>query len=257
LNCRTSLLDPSRERRHNAAELLDNLVPRELWRELVPILVRDEAAPSVASVPGSRVEILRSLALGSDPWLSACSIHVAAELDEVPGEIEAARQGRTKHPWVREAADRAKNRAKGREDGSMSAMSVVEKVVALQDVEVFRGTPPEQLALIASVASEETFAAGVELCRQGDPPGDMYVLLGGRVDVEKDGASLGQLGKGDALGTWALFEDEPWQVTASAVEASPVLRIDRAGFEDALSENPEIARGLIRQLIRRLRELAG
>ena len=101
------------------------------------------------------------------------------------------------------------------------------------------------------------FEAGTVLFRQDDPPGDMFVLLAGRVKVEQDGQSLGELGRGDSLGTWALFEDEPWQATATALEAVSVLRIDRVGFEDALHENPEIARSLIRQLVRRIRTLAG
>jgi len=84
----------------------------------------------------------------------------------------------------------------------------------------------------------------------------MFVLLGGKVRAERNGAEFGELGQGDALGTWGLFEDEPWKVSAIAVEDTPVLRIDRTGFEDALQENPEIARSLIQQLIRRLRELA-
>ena len=138
----------------------------------------------------------------------------------------------------------------------MNPMTVVEKVVALQSVEVFRETPPEQLALVAAVARQESFPADSVLCKQSDPPGDLYVLLGGRVALERDGSALGELRKGDSLGTWALFEDEPWQVTARTVEETPTLCIDRAGFEEALEDHPEIARSLIQQLIRRLRSLA-
>ena len=110
---------------------------------------------------------------------------------------------------------------------------------------------------MATVATEVPFPAGSEICKQDDPPGDMFVVLEGQLTLERDGEALGQLGPGDALGTWALFEDEPWQVTARAAEETRTLRIDRWGFEEALDEHPEIARSLIQQLIRRMRKLAG
>lgn len=139
----------------------------------------------------------------------------------------------------------------------MGALTVVEKVVALQGVEVFKDTPPEQLAVVASIAEEVQLPVGTELSRQDDPPGDMWVLLDGSVSITRDGKKLGELGSGEALGTWALFEDEPQQVTATVSAEARALKIDRWGFDEAIDEHPEISRSLIRQLIRRMRKLAG
>ena len=136
-------------------------------------------------------------------------------------------------------------------------LTVVEKVVALQGVEVFKDQPPAQLALVAAIAEEVQLPAGTELSHQDDPPGDMWVVLEGSVSIARNGNKLGELGTGEALGTWALFEDEPQQVTATASEETRALKIDRWGFDEAIDEHPEIARSLIRQLIQRLRKLAG
>ena len=45
-------------------------------------------------------------------------------------------------------------------EATLKAMTVVEKVVALRSVELFREIPPAQLALIAAVAREESYPSG-------------------------------------------------------------------------------------------------
>ncbi len=233
VNCRRSLVDKNLELRANAAELLDNLVPRKLWRELLPVLYREEFAQETdrpAGGPQASNEVLEQLAVGENKWLAmvaACLRH-----------------------------DRGAGTEPARGD-EMGALTVVEKVVALQGVEVFKDTPPEQLALVAAIAEEVQLPAGTELSHQDDPPGDMWVVLEGSVSIVRNGKKLGELGSGEALGTWALFEDEPQQVTATASEETRALKIDRWGFDEAIDEHPEIARSLIRQLIQRLRKLAG
>lgn len=258
LNCRRSLLEPNLELKANAAELLDNLVPRSLWRELLPLLYREEFGTSGegrSRPPADPGAVVVELAEGGDPWLRACALNLAGELGLAQARGAAERAAADGEAHVREAAGRALARIEGRDSG-VNAMTVVEKVVALRTIEIFREIPPSQLALIASVAREETFPPDHVLARQNDPPGDLYVLLGGRVALERDGAPLGELGRGDALGAWALFDDEPLQITARTREETPALRIDRGGFEELVDEHPEIARALIQHLIRRLRKLA-
>jgi CRP-like cAMP-binding protein len=60
----------------------------------------------------------------------------------------------------------------------------------------------------------------------------------------------------DPFGTWALFDDEPRVLTATATENTRLLRIDRNEFNDLLSDDVRIAKGIIRTVTRKLRELA-
>ncbi len=233
VNCRRSLVDKNLELRANAAELLDNLVPRKLWRELLPVLYREEFGDDRSKPAGGPAEsrkTVKRLMEGEDPWLA----EVAAHLN-----------------------DERENGARTSGGNEMGVLTVVEKVVALQGVEVFKDTPPEQLAVVAAIAEEVQLPTGTEIARQDDPPGDMWVLLDGSVTVTRDGNKLGELGKGEALGTWALFEDEPQQITATVSAETHALKIDRWAFDEAIDEHPEISRSLIRQLIRRMRKLAG
>ncbi|NIM62086.1 MAG: cyclic nucleotide-binding domain-containing protein, partial [Acidobacteria bacterium] len=72
---------------------------------------------------------------------------------------------------------------------------------------------------------------------QDDPPGDMWVLLDGAVSIVRDGKKLGEIGAGEALGTWALFEDDPQQVTATVSTETRALKIDRWAFDEAIDEH--------------------
>ncbi len=46
-------------------------------------------------------------------------------------------------------------------------------------------------------------------------------------------------------------------MTATATEDTKLLRIDRSEFNDLLSDDVRIAKGIIRTVTRKLRELAG
>jgi CRP-like cAMP-binding protein len=59
----------------------------------------------------------------------------------------------------------------------------------------------------------------------------------------------------DPFGTWALFDDTPRVATATAVEDTKVLCIDRVDFLDLLSDHVQITEGVFKALVGRLRGL--
>lgn len=112
---------------------------------------------------------------------------------------------------------------------------VFDKIMALKQVDLFSGAPTEELSLIAALARIVDFPEGAELCREGDPAGDLFIVLAGEAAILQGGEAMGRLTTGESLGTWGLFEDEARQVTVKAVEAMQILRIDRWGFDQLLS----------------------
>jgi CRP-like cAMP-binding protein len=85
----------------------------------------------------------------------------------------------------------------------------------------------------------------------------MYLVLEGRVRLHRDSLEVTVAGPGDAFGTWALFDDEPRVVTATALEETRLLRIDKEDFIDLLAENVQITQGVLKALARRLHSLIG
>ena len=137
----------------------------------------------------------------------------------------------------------------------MPERNLVEKVIALEGVELLKNLTPDQLARIATIAKEVHFPPGKVVLDPGKPLDSLYVILEGAVELGKDGGALATAGQGDVLGAWALFDTEPMPVTAKTTEDTKLLRIGRDDFYDLLSDNMEITASIFTILVRRFRQV--
>lgn len=133
--------------------------------------------------------------------------------------------------------------------------SVIEKVIFLQDIDVFKDVKVEDLAHVAVIAEEVSFLSGDSLYEMNDSPDALYLVISGRVRLHRDGQEIAVVGSREAVGTWSLFDDEPRVATATAVENTDTLRIARADFYDLLSDHVRIAEAVLKSLARRLKSL--
>ncbi len=134
-------------------------------------------------------------------------------------------------------------------------LTVVEKVLFLQDVEIFNDTPTEDLAHIAAITEEVTIAESTVIYREGDISDSMYLVVEGKVKLEQGKRTVMVARTTDVFGKWALFDDEPRVVTATTLESCRLLRIDREDFYDLLADHTRITRALLKNLSKRLRSL--
>lgn len=132
-------------------------------------------------------------------------------------------------------------------------LTVVEKVVLLQNVDVFSEVPSEQLTYLASIAEEIDCLAGDIIFRENEPADALYLVLDGKIGLERDGKEIKQAGSQSAFGTWALFDDETRVVTATVKENSRLLKIDREEFVDLLADNVQVTQGVLKMLVKRVR----
>jgi CRP-like cAMP-binding protein len=137
----------------------------------------------------------------------------------------------------------------------MRELNIVEKVIALEAVDLLKNLTPDQLSRIATIAKEVTYPPGATILEPAKSGDALYVILDGAVEIAtRDGASTSAR-QNDVLGAWALFDPEPLHVTAKAVEDSRLLRIGREDFYDLLSDNMEITASIFSMLVRRFRQL--
>jgi len=136
----------------------------------------------------------------------------------------------------------------------MPERNLVEKVIALEGVELLKNLNPDQLARIATIAKEVHFPPDKTILEPGKPLDSLYVILEGAVVIGKDGP-LTTARQGDVLGAWALFDTSPMPVTAKTVEDTELLRIGRDDFYDLLSDNMEITAAIFAILVKRFRQL--
>jgi CRP-like cAMP-binding protein len=138
---------------------------------------------------------------------------------------------------------------------SMAERNLVEKVIALEGVELLKNLNPDQLARIASIAKEAHYPPGKVIMEPGKPPDALYIVLDGEVAIEQQNSPLTVARSNDVLGAWALFDPEPLPLTARTVDDAALLRIGRDDFYDLLSDNMEITAAIFTTMVRRFRQL--
>ncbi len=137
----------------------------------------------------------------------------------------------------------------------MSELSIVEKVIALEAVDLFKDLRSNQLARIASIATETAFSPGAVILDQTKSLDALYVILDGTVEIATPEGASTNASQNDVLGAWALFDAEPLNATARALDDVKLLRIGRDDFYDLLSDNMEITASVFSTLVKRFRRL--
>lgn len=137
----------------------------------------------------------------------------------------------------------------------MSELNIIEKVIALEGVELLKNLTPDQLSRVATIACEVDLPPGHTVLEPGKPLEALFVVLDGAVEIGQNGRPLTVARQNDVLGAWALFDPDPMPVTANTLEATKLLRIGRDDFYDLLSDNMEITASIFSMLVKRFRQL--
>ncbi len=132
-------------------------------------------------------------------------------------------------------------------------MLTVERVARLRRVELFSSTPDKVLAGVAAVVDEVTFETGQVIMEAGAVEDWLFVLLDGEVTVTRPDRTL-TIGAGSVVGELAVLDPQPRTATVTAASPVQAFRLRKPAFDDAVRERPEIASGVITELVRRLRQ---
>lgn len=134
-------------------------------------------------------------------------------------------------------------------------LTTVEKVIFLQDIDIFKYTSSENLAHIAAITDEIEFQPEHVIFKEGEFPDAMYMVIEGKVKLTREDQEVMIAQQKDIFGTWALFDDEPRVVTAATLELTRLLQIDKEDFIDLLADNVEITQSILKVMAKRLRKL--
>jgi CRP-like cAMP-binding protein len=136
-----------------------------------------------------------------------------------------------------------------------TALTPVEKVLCLQNVDVFKHATTEMLAYIGSIAREVHLSKGAVIFSEEDVSDAMYVVVTGRVRLEKDGQEVLVAENNQAFGTWALFDNQTRLMMARALEEVHLLKITSSDFYELLSDHDEITPAIFRAVVERVNTL--
>lgn len=137
----------------------------------------------------------------------------------------------------------------------MAELNIIEKVIALEAVELLKNLTADQLARIATIAKEVRYPSGKVVLQPDKSLDALFVILDGSVEISQTDSPLTVAKQNDVLGAWALFDPDPMPITARTAEDTRLLRIGRDEFFDLLSDNMEITASIFTTLVRRFRQI--
>jgi CRP-like cAMP-binding protein len=132
---------------------------------------------------------------------------------------------------------------------------LLEKVLLLKSLSIFNETPETILSELAPLMKEEQLEADSIIFEENDPGDCMYIILSGKISIRKGGQELAVLKENEVFGELSLLDNEPRSAAAIAKTDCMLYKIDHEPFYELLDTRPEIARGFIKILCNRLRQL--
>jgi CRP-like cAMP-binding protein len=129
------------------------------------------------------------------------------------------------------------------------------KADLIASVSLFEGLTRAELAEVAKIMDEVDVPAGHVLMTQGDTGRQMFVVMRGRVAVERNGQRINELGPGGAAGEMALISEAPRNATVTTMEPTHLLVADHRGFHSLMDVSPTIRMRIFEGLANKIRSL--
>jgi serine/threonine protein phosphatase PrpC len=115
------------------------------------------------------------------------------------------------------------------------------KLEVLKGMQMFRYMSYKELVRVSNAASMVELAQDQVIFSQGQPGDAMYVVLSGSVRLAKDETVVAELGRGHHFGEMALVDRSVRSLTATAIEGTRLVVIQRKDFYDIIKREPAIA----------------
>lgn len=262
----------SREKRANALEILDNIIPRNVYKCLHTLLddtsidkkieifevYFDKKAKKTPIIP----HILEKGESSFGDWtITQAIIKWQANKAEV-----ALVEPYLTHPkkLFREAVSAIilKNKtlfeksialAEMNHSHETTSISELERVIVLKNTQLFAQTPENVLTSIVPIMREISIEEGKTIFKKGEIGHCMYVIYAGEISIYDHETLLATFTKGDVFGELALLDAEPRSASAVAENNVLLFRIDQEDFYDLMEERNELLRSVLRILCQRIR----
>ena len=129
------------------------------------------------------------------------------------------------------------------------------KLELLRRVPLFTQCPHEPLEMISRLTDEVDVPDGYTLMRQGDLAREFFLIVDGKVRIERDGKTIKTLGPGDYLGEVSLLSESPRTATAVTEGPASLLVITHQRFNSLLDSSSTVRAAIFEGVAVYLRQL--
>jgi CRP/FNR family cyclic AMP-dependent transcriptional regulator len=117
----------------------------------------------------------------------------------------------------------------------------------LKEFAFFKGFSDQELEKLAAVATEETYDAGIQMYKNGDPARGLFLLQEGKVILVMDGylgphkpsmqVTVDVVTKGESMGWSAVVEPYIYTLGALCIDRAKVIALEAPGLRKLMDED--------------------
>ena len=120
----------------------------------------------------------------------------------------------------------------------------------LRDIPLFALLDDDEMAVLAGQVELRTFAARQRIYKMGDPGGQAYVMVSGKVrvttvDQDHQEVVVDEPARGEFFGFASMLDQTPHQTDATSVEEAVCLEVDRKDIAVLLERKPHAGMDLL------------
>jgi signal transduction histidine kinase len=136
-----------------------------------------------------------------------------------------------------------------------TVLPIQEKFEFLKKRPIFSEAGDTILFELASSLKEKEVPRGSTIIRKGDIGEAVFMIVSGKVRVHDGNHVLARMEAGQLFGEYALIDKHVRSASVTAEDNCLLLQLDNEDFYRVAAGDPGILRGVLRELIRRMREM--
>jgi len=126
------------------------------------------------------------------------------------------------------------------------------KLDALRGIPLFSHLSYREQNEVLAISEMRNYEAGAEIVTEGEPGEDLYVVIRGRVAIEKDGVPIASLVAGGHFGEMGLVDDSRRSATVRAMEPVRAMIVTRTDMMNLMRRESVLAVKLLWSLVQTL-----
>lgn len=134
-------------------------------------------------------------------------------------------------------------------------MASDQKLDLLRTIPLLSALGKKEIARVGQLVDEIDIPAGRVLMRQGDIGHEMFVVISGKLTVERDGRQVAERGSGAVVGEIALLAEIRRTATVTTLEPTRAFVMGHREFHALLDEMPTLRTSILEVVANRLSAL--